>query len=124
MEKCKRNLTNDENVQSSVDWLTEVIRRFSDNALAARSLSAVTMRSPLRTDQVCNALALSIRLLMMVQWKKNQQVRYTDRDWSKEEIVAFEDAISIHGAELRAVREEVASRTMPEVVRFYGHWKR
>ena len=30
----------------------------------------------------------------------------------------------MHGAELRAVREEVTSRTMPEVVRFYGHWKK
>lgn len=29
-----------------------------------------------------------------------------------------------HNAELRAVRDEVVSRTVPEVVRFYGHWKR
>ena len=27
-------------------------------------------------------------------------------------------------AELRAVREEIGTRTMPEVVRFYGHWKK
>ena len=49
--------------------------------------------------------------------------RYTDKDWSHHEIAAFEDAISMHGAELRAVREEIGSRTMPEVVRFYGIWK-
>lgn len=36
----------------------------------------------------------------------------------------FEDAIAVHGAELRPVRDEVGTRTMPEVVRFYGHWKR
>ena len=30
----------------------------------------------------------------------------------------------MHGAELRAVREEVGTRPMPEVVRFYGHWKK
>lgn len=29
-----------------------------------------------------------------------------------------------HNAELRAVRDEVVTRTMPEVVRFYGHWKK
>ena len=28
------------------------------------------------------------------------------------------------GARLREVREEVGTRTMPEVVRFYGHWKK
>lgn len=39
-------------------------------------------------------------------------------------MTAFEDAILTHGAELRAVREEVATRTMPEVVRYYGHWKK
>ena len=39
-------------------------------------------------------------------------------------MAAFEDAISMHGAELRAVREEVGTRPMPEVVRFYGHWKK
>lgn len=39
-------------------------------------------------------------------------------------MAAFEDAIMAHGAELRLVQEEVPARTMPEVVRFYGHWKK
>lgn len=39
-------------------------------------------------------------------------------------MAAFEDGILIHGAELRAVRDEIGSRTMPEVVRYYGHWKK
>ncbi len=30
----------------------------------------------------------------------------------------------VHGAELRPVREEVGTRSMYEVVRFYGHWKK
>lgn len=47
-----------------------------------------------------------------------------DKEWTMEEVLAFEDAIQHHGAELRAVRDEVGSRSMPEVVRFYGHWKR
>lgn len=57
------------------------------------------------------------------QWKTHP-TRYTDKEWSKEEITTFEEAIQAHGAELRSVRDEVVTRTMPEVVRFYGHWKR
>ena len=47
-----------------------------------------------------------------------------DKEWVNGEISAFEDAIQHHGAELRAVRDEVTTRSMPEVVRFYGHWKK
>ena len=49
---------------------------------------------------------------------------YTDREWIREEVVAFEDAIIQHGAELRLVRDEIGTRTIYEVVRFYGHWKK
>ena len=59
----------------------------------------------------------------MLQFKKNETI-YTDKEWGADEVAAFEDAISMHGAELRAVREEVGTRPMPEVVRFYGHWKK
>lgn len=59
----------------------------------------------------------------MAQWKKSD-TRYTDREWTEEEMAAFEDAILSHGAELRAVREEVRTRTIYEVVRYYGHWKK
>ncbi|KAF8909530.1 hypothetical protein CPB85DRAFT_1221968 [Mucidula mucida] len=106
MESFKRDLTDDEKERSSVDWLTEVIRRYSDVALNAGSMSAVDMKSVTRQEM----------------WK-SQSTRYTDREWSKEEIAAFEDAIQMVGARLREVREEVGTRTMPEVVRFYGHWK-
>lgn len=57
-----------------------------------------------------------------LKWKK--ETRYTDRDWTLEEKVAFEDAISTHGAELRAVRDDVGSRSIYEVVRYYAHWKK
>jgi hypothetical protein len=53
-----------------------------------------------------------------------EKASYIDEPWTRDEVVAFEDAIQLHGAELRAVRDEVVSRSMPEVVRFYGHWKR
>ncbi|TFK39718.1 hypothetical protein BDQ12DRAFT_697826 [Crucibulum laeve] len=106
VEACKRGLTDDLDLQSSVDWLTEVIHRFSDAALAARPLTAVNMKSNMRSEK----------------WKKHD-TPYTDKPWAREEIIAFEDAILHHGAELRAVREEVVTRSMPEVVRFYGQWK-
>ena len=61
--------------------------------------------------------------LIVLQFKKNE-TRFTDKEWGADEAAAFEDAISMHGAELRAVREEIGTRTMPEVVRFYGHWKK
>ncbi|RDB15348.1 Lid2 complex component snt2 [Hypsizygus marmoreus] len=106
VEACKRSLTDDPKLQSSVDWLTEVVRRFSDAALAAKPLTSVNMKNPMRLEK----------------WKK-QETPYTDREWTRDEIAAFEDAIMTYGAELRPVREEVATRSMPEVVRFYGHWK-
>lgn len=52
VEMCKRSLTQDPVIQSSVDWLTEVIRRFSEAALAAKSLSLVNMQSPMRKEMV------------------------------------------------------------------------
>ncbi|KAJ7251328.1 hypothetical protein C8J57DRAFT_1437529 [Mycena rebaudengoi] len=106
VEACKARLTTDKKLRSSVDWLTEVIHRFSDAALASRPLSAVNMKSPIRTEK----------------WKRFDN-RYADKEWSVEEVAAFEDAIAAHGPELRAVRDDIVTRTMPEVVRFYGLWK-
>ncbi|KAL9713425.1 putative PHD type zinc finger protein with BAH domain-containing protein [Leucoagaricus gongylophorus] len=106
VESCKRSLTNDMKLQASVDWLTEVIRRFSEAALAAHPFTAVDMKSKFRVDK----------------WTK-QEAPFRDEEWTREEIITFEDAIMHHNAELRAVRDEVVTRTMPEVVRFYGHWK-
>ncbi|KAJ7117733.1 hypothetical protein C8R44DRAFT_626844 [Mycena epipterygia] len=106
VEACKARLTNDKKLRTSVDWLTEVIHRFSVAALAARPLTSVNMKSPMRIEK----------------WKRHE-TRYTDKEWSVEEIAAFEDAIAAHGPELRAVRDEVVGRSVYEVVRFYGHWK-
>ncbi|KAL5536689.1 SNT2 [Sanghuangporus sanghuang] len=90
----------------SVDWLTEIVRRATQAYSNGRSLESVSMKMPLRLEK----------------WKK-QETRYTDREWNDEEVAAFEDGIAQFGAELRAVREEVGTRSMPEVVRFYGKWK-
>lgn len=52
MEACKRSLTNNRELQTNVDWITEVIRRFSDAALAARPFTAVSMKHAVRIDKV------------------------------------------------------------------------
>lgn len=52
MEECKRNLTRKPDVFSSVDWLTEVIKRFSDAILTSKPLSSVSMKSPMRSEKV------------------------------------------------------------------------
>ena len=65
----------------------------------------------------------SLTLSYLLQWKKHE-TRYTDREWNDEEVAAFVDGIMQFGAELRSVRDEVGTRSMPEVVRFYGKWKK
>lgn len=45
-------LTDDPKVKASVDWRTEVIRRYTDAALNAKPLSAVNMNTPTRQEQV------------------------------------------------------------------------
>lgn len=62
-------------------------------------------------------------IIIREKWTK-EETPYRDGDWTREEMVTFEDAIMHHNAELRAVRDEVVTRTMFEVVRYYGHWKR
>ncbi|KAJ3483064.1 hypothetical protein NLI96_g6566 [Meripilus lineatus] len=106
MDLYKDTLTRDEKLSHSVDWLTEVIHRFTDAWLSGRDMATVNMQSPTRLEK----------------WKK-VETRYTDREWTASEKSAFEDGILTYGAELRPVRDQVGSRTMPEVVRYYGHWK-
>ncbi|KIJ65499.1 hypothetical protein HYDPIDRAFT_39434 [Hydnomerulius pinastri MD-312] len=106
LEGWKTALTRKSEDLHGVDWLTEAIRRFSQAYLMNRGWSTVDMSIPTRAEK----------------WKKGE-TRYTDREWGPEEVAAFEDGILVHGAELRAVRDEVGTRSMPEVVRFYCHWK-
>ncbi len=67
--------------------------------------------------------SLSLPLLTFSKWK-GTETRYADREWDDDEKAAFEDAVLTHGAELRTVRDEVGTRTIYEVVRYYGHWKK
>ncbi|EPT02944.1 hypothetical protein FOMPIDRAFT_101265 [Fomitopsis schrenkii] len=105
-ESHKTSLTTAQKLKCSVDWLTEVTRRLTEAWVANREFTTVNMKSSMRHEK----------------WKKSE-TRYLDREWNNQEIAAFEDAIAVHGAELRPVREEVGTRSMPEVVRFYGQWK-
>ena len=97
--------------------------RLTDAWVNKREFSTVSMRSPMRLRKVSQPIPWAIYPLTLPQFQKHES-RYTDKEWTHNEWAAFEDAIQMHGAELRAVREEVGSRTMPEVVRFYGHWKK
>ncbi|PCH36401.1 hypothetical protein WOLCODRAFT_81894 [Wolfiporia cocos MD-104 SS10] len=106
VETYRGTLSKNAALKCSTDWLTEATRRYTDAWRAKKDFGAVSMKNPLRLEK----------------WKKSE-TRYTDREWSVQEIAAFEDAIARHGAELRPVRDEVGTRSMPEVVRFYGLWK-
>lgn len=107
LDSCMSELYGAEEYKSTnVDWLSEAVRRFSQTRREKRYFSETSMRTLTRHDR----------------WKK-AEVRIFDRDWTVEEVSAFEDAIQAHGPELRSVREEVSTKTIFEVVRFYGRWK-
>ena len=52
VEAIRRSMEDDANLNSCVDWLTEVIRRFSEAALAPRPFSSVNMKSLMRLEKV------------------------------------------------------------------------
>jgi hypothetical protein len=52
VEAYKSHWPYDKELHSGVDWLTEVIRRFSDAAMASRPFSTVNMKSPFRSEKV------------------------------------------------------------------------
>jgi len=86
------------------------------------------MRSPMRLEKVRKSDLPLFPVVQSIfyQWKK-QETRYTDRPWSLDEIRLFEDIIYAqkkHGAELRAVMDMILTRSMPEIVRYYCHWKK
>jgi hypothetical protein len=45
-------LSDDIDVMSEVDWLTEAVRRYSDASNAARLFSSVNMNNPMRLEKV------------------------------------------------------------------------
>ncbi|KAG7094163.1 hypothetical protein E1B28_007774 [Marasmius oreades] len=92
-----------------VDFLTEAIRQLTDASINGRPLTSVTMRT--------------IESPRMEKWKAHPTKHYTDHEWTQAEKETFEESIAAYGAELRSVRDDLVVKSMPEVVRFYGHWK-
>jgi len=107
----------------NVDFLTEATKLLSTAWHKGEDMSVVKMKLN-RQEKVKWCLLSGPRFAdPPLQWKKNE-TRWIDRDWNTEEKTIFEDAIQQHGAELRLVREEIGTRSVYEVVRYYGHWKR
>lgn len=48
----KKGLTNDKEQATSVDWLSEVVRRYSDAAWGSKPLTSVSMKLPMRLEKV------------------------------------------------------------------------
>jgi hypothetical protein len=53
VEACLKQLACLESRPFSVDWLTEVIRRYSEAVLVAKSLAQVDMKGFMRLEMVC-----------------------------------------------------------------------
>ncbi|KAL0060485.1 putative PHD type zinc finger protein with BAH domain-containing protein [Marasmius tenuissimus] len=94
---------------SGVDFLTEAIRQLTDASINGRPLTSVTIRT--------------IEAPRHEKWKTHPTKHYTDHDWTENEKETFEESINAYGAELRSVRDDLVVKSMPEVVRYYGHWK-
>ncbi|KAL0574305.1 putative PHD type zinc finger protein with BAH domain-containing protein [Marasmius crinis-equi] len=94
---------------SGVDFLTEAVRQLTDASINGRPLTSVTMKT--------------IEAPRMERWKTHPTKHYTDHDWTENEKETFEESINAYGAELRSVRDDLVVKSMPEVVRYYGHWK-
>ncbi|CAO3566578.1 unnamed protein product [Mortierella alpina] len=46
------------------------------------------------------------------------------KDWTPEEVEAFEEGIRLYGHELFAIKKKVESRSMKDIVRFFYRWKK
>ncbi|KAG0234629.1 putative PHD type zinc finger protein with BAH domain-containing protein [Actinomortierella wolfii] len=46
------------------------------------------------------------------------------RDWTVDEIERFEEGIRVYGHELHAIKKQVGSRSMKDIVRFFYQWKK
>ncbi|KAG8782439.1 putative PHD type zinc finger protein with BAH domain-containing protein [Serendipita sp. 397] len=106
-ERRKNVLTARRDLLHNVDWLEEVVRRFSEAWLKKQSIYSVNMRKP----------------LCVRAFSDGKEVRYRDRDWSEVEDSIFDESVRKHHSELRHVRADIKTRTMPEIVRHFGHWK-
>ncbi|QRV88660.1 Lid2 complex component snt2 [Ceratobasidium sp. AG-Ba] len=101
-EAFHRQLWSKPVMQHGVDFLEESARRYSLNHLGINQRVNSTTRPR--------------------KWQ-TRDTRFWDKDWTSEEVEQFEKGIKQHGPEIRAIKEGIRSRSVYEVVRFYGHWK-
>ncbi|KAJ1306572.1 hypothetical protein OPQ81_007573 [Rhizoctonia solani] len=97
-----QNLWSKPAMRYGVDFLEESARRYSLQHLGITQKFSNTMRSR--------------------KWQTKDS-RFWDKDWTQEEVEQFENGIKQHGPEMRAIKEGIKTRSIYEVVRFYGHWK-
>jgi hypothetical protein len=64
VESCKDGLTTNEDLQSSVDWLTEVIHRFTDAYMKGNGPNTVNMDVLMHAEKVSILTELHIFLLI------------------------------------------------------------
>lgn len=57
MEACKDGLTTNQDLQSSVDWLTEVIHRFTDAYMKGKGPTTVNMDVLMHAEKVSDFTA-------------------------------------------------------------------
>ncbi|KAF9194953.1 putative PHD type zinc finger protein with BAH domain-containing protein [Haplosporangium sp. Z 11] len=55
---------------------------------------------------------------------KVQKKDFEIRDWTPKEVEAFEEGIRLYGHELFAIKKNVETRSMRDIVRFFYHWKK
>ncbi|EJD47915.1 hypothetical protein AURDEDRAFT_113199 [Auricularia subglabra TFB-10046 SS5] len=106
VEQRKLTLTSRRDMLHSVDYLTEAIFRLSTAFITKQPMTSISLKNPTR----------------VLKWKKTE-TRWIDREWNDEETRAFNIAAHEYGGELRLVREDVPTRSMPEIVRYFGKWK-
>lgn len=97
-----RNLWSKPAMRNGVDFFEESARRYSLQHLGITQKFTATTRPR--------------------KWQ-TKDTRFWDKDWTQEEVEQFENGIKQHGPEMRAIKEGIKSRSIYEVVRFYGHWK-
>ncbi|CAE6432843.1 unnamed protein product [Rhizoctonia solani] len=97
-----QNLWSKPTMRSGVDFLEESARRYSLQHLGITQKYNSTTRPR--------------------KWQA-KDTRFWDKDWTQDEVEQFENGIKQHGPEMRAIKEGIRTRSIYEVVRFYGHWK-
>lgn len=109
--------------------MEEAVRRLSLAYTSKEPFSSVKIKNSKRTRRVCLITGYIIAFTKLTttliwQWQRMDS-RFYDKEWTEEEVKLFEKGLEYHhGAELGLIKGEIKTRSVPEIVRFYGHWKK